>query len=144
MGMYRYCFHDRAQGLKEMQELNLAHDKQAIDNGAAIIAGHESERMEIWRGACLVQSFEPASSLDPNSTRRKQSRSKARSRDFQTSRGASLATVLARLTARCAGQQAGADLTALTGGAFLWDEGCAFNSLAYSPLRACSYRACAT
>jgi hypothetical protein len=70
MAIYRYCFRNGAKGIEETRERNFAHDKQAIDNGAAIVAGHDSDRMEIWLGARLVQAFEPVSSLDPRFTRR--------------------------------------------------------------------------
>ena len=70
MAIYRYCFRDGSKGTQETRERNLAHDKQAIDNGAAIIAGQASERLEIWRGARLVQSFGPVLSPDPKSARR--------------------------------------------------------------------------
>ena len=70
MAIYRYSFRDRAKGIEETRERNFAHDKQAIDNAAAIIAGHDSGRMEIWLGARLVQSLEPGSPLDPKSARR--------------------------------------------------------------------------
>jgi hypothetical protein len=65
MAIYRYSFRDGANQTKETREGNFAHDKEAIDNGAAIIAGHQGERMEIWRGARLVQSFGPVSAADP-------------------------------------------------------------------------------
>ena len=45
-------------------------DRQAIENGAAIIAGHHGARMEIWRGTRLVQSFGPVSPADPRPSRR--------------------------------------------------------------------------
>ena len=70
MAIYRYCFRDGSKGIEETRERNFAHDKQAIDNGAAIIAGQASERLEIWRGARLVQSFGPVSSPDPKSAPR--------------------------------------------------------------------------
>jgi len=70
MAIYRYSFSDEAKQTKETREGNFAHDKQAIDNGAAIIAGQASERLEIWRGARLVQSFGPVSSPDPKSAPR--------------------------------------------------------------------------
>jgi hypothetical protein len=70
MAIYRYCFRDGSKGTQETRERNFAHDKQAIDNGAAIIAGQASERLEIWRGARLVQSFGPVSSPDPKSAPR--------------------------------------------------------------------------
>ncbi len=70
MAIYRYSFRDEANQTKETREGNFAHDKQAIDNGAAIIAGHHSERMEIWRGTRLVQSFGPVSPADPSPSRR--------------------------------------------------------------------------
>src|SRR5690348_10607669 len=70
VAIYRYSFHDGAKQTQETREANFAHDKQAIDNGAAIIAGHHSDRMEIWRGTRLVQSFGPVSSPDPKRQRR--------------------------------------------------------------------------
>jgi len=70
MAIYRYSFHYGANQTKETREGNFAHDKQAIDNSAAIIAGHQGERMEIWRGTRLVQSFVPVSPPDPRPSRR--------------------------------------------------------------------------
>ena len=71
MAIYRYRFRDEAKGIEETRERNFAHDKQAIDNAAAIIAGHDADRMEIWRGPRLVQWFGPVASPDhPKSMRR--------------------------------------------------------------------------
>src|ERR1043165_8565614 len=70
MAIYRYSFRDEANGTKETREGNFAHDKQAIDNGAAITAGPQGEEMESWRGPRLVQSFGPVSSPDPKTSRR--------------------------------------------------------------------------
>jgi len=70
MAIYRYSFSDESNRTKETREGNFAHDKQAIDNGAAIVAGHQGERMEIWRGTRLVQSFGPILPADPKPSRR--------------------------------------------------------------------------
>lgn len=71
MAIYRYCVRDGSDKIRETQERNYAHDKQAIDHAAAIITGAESERMEIWQGARLVQSSGSVSLPDrPKSMRR--------------------------------------------------------------------------
>ena len=70
MAIYRYSFRDESDQTKETHEGNFAHDRQAIENGAAITAGHHGERMEIWRGTRLVQSFGPVSPADPRPSRR--------------------------------------------------------------------------
>ena len=67
MAIYRFCFLDKANQARATEERNYAHDKQAIDNGAAIYAGHDGDRMEIWRASRLVQSYGTAPPSPHNS-----------------------------------------------------------------------------
>jgi hypothetical protein len=57
MAIYRFCFRGGTDQIPKAEERNFAHDKQAIENGAAIYAGHGGAGMEIWQATRLVQHY---------------------------------------------------------------------------------------
>jgi len=72
MAIYRSCFLDEADRIREAQERDFPHDQRTTDHAAAIVAGRGTDRMRIGQATRLVEHHDVTSPQpgDPKAARR--------------------------------------------------------------------------